>query len=57
MNKMRCEIVVPDRTYRRAGQCEKRLGVKIIMLDDTPAKLCQHHRAALERGRVMERAR
>lgn len=50
----RCEILVTSGTYRRPGRCEKRLGIKKVPIGTKMVGLCAHHRAVLERGKLLE---
>lgn len=50
-------IHVSKGTYRAAGQCEKKRGVKRIQLGDTAVLACKPHRKVIEGGKKAEVAK
>ena len=48
--KRRCEVMAAARSYSAPGQCEKRVGLRHVLLGDTTVTVCGHHAAMLGRG-------
>lgn len=60
MARARCQAMVRSRPYSEGGQCEKRSGVKPVVIveggDRVRAKLCVPHRKVLEAHKPIELA-
>jgi hypothetical protein len=48
--KKQCAVHVAKRHYSKPGQCEKRLGLRKIVIGDTPVLVCSVHARIMQGG-------